>query len=195
MREDDRKQSHEELWKSQEDESMPVSTDEVCARARRHARNNVRGYWVLLGVTAFFVAGFLYNLIEVRDPRLIAGTALVLAACCYIGWKLVGSGPARMMPAEPCVDFLRRGFLAQRRGLLWVRRGLLLLAPGIVVLWWGGGPVLGAKTLGIQSVRWLRILEGPMPLIVIALVLAFEWFAFSKEVRKVDREIEKLGHE
>jgi hypothetical protein len=67
------------------------------------------------------------------------------------------------------------------------------LAPGIVVLWWGGGPVLGAKTLGIQSVRWLRILEGPMPLIVIALILAFEWFAFSKEVRRVDREIEKLG--
>jgi hypothetical protein len=62
-------------------------------------------------------------------------------------------------------------------------------------LWWGGGPVLGLKTWGIQSPRLLRLVKGPLPLIAIALMLSFVWFAFWKEGRKVDREVEKLSTE
>jgi hypothetical protein len=195
MHEDDRQRSHEELWKSQEDESVQISTEEVCARARRREKTNVRSYWVLFGATALFVVAFIHNLLQFRQPWLIVGTAWVLAACCYIGWRLVRKGPVKMAPAEPCVLFLRRGFEAQRQALLWLRRLVLLLVPGILALWWGGGPVLGLKAWGIESPRLLQLVQGPLPLIVLAVMLSFVWFAFWKEGRKVDREIEKLGTE
>lgn len=195
MREDDPQRAHEALWKSQEDEPVQITTEEVCARARRYDRNNVRSYWVLFGVTALFVAAFTLNLVRFRRPWLIAGTAWVLATCCYVGWRLVRGGPVRMAPAEACVLFLRRSFEAQRQRLVWVRRGVISLAPGILALWWGGGPAFGLKAWGIQSSRLLRLVRGPLPLIVLALMLAFVWFAFWWEGKKIDREIEKLGTE
>ena len=83
----------------------------------------------------------------------------------------------------------------QRGALLGVRRGGLLFAPAILALWWGGAPVLAAKNLGVQSARVLRLLAGPTPLIVMAVILAFIWFSFWTQARKLDREIEKLGKE
>jgi hypothetical protein len=199
MHEDDREQSHEELWKSQqEEESMQISTDEVCAMARRWERKNVRVYWVLLGLTALSVAAYLRGLIKFLmnspAPWLIAGTAWMLALCCYVGWTL-RRGPLKMAPAGPCLEFLRRGNEVQRRALVGVRRGVLLFAPAILAFWWGGAPVLAAKNLGVQSARVLRLLAGPTPLIVMAVILAFIWFSFWTQARKLDREIEKLGKE
>ena len=72
---------------------------------------------------------------------------------------------------------------------------MLLFAPAILALWWGDGLVLAAKNLGVRSARVLQGLAGPTPLIVMAFVLAFIWFAFWKEGQKADREIEKLGIE
>ena len=117
----------------------------------------------------------------------------MLALCCYVCWAL-RRGPLKMAPAEPCLEFLRLGYEVQRRALLGVRRGLVLFAPAILALWWGGGPVLAAKNLGVHSARVLGVLAGPTPLIVMAVVLSFIWFAFWKESRKVDREIEKYAN-
>jgi hypothetical protein len=199
MHEDDREQSHEELWKSQqEEESMQISTDEVCAMARRWERKNVPVYWVLLGLTALSVAAYLRGLIKFLmkspAPWLIAGNVWMLALCCYVGWTL-RRGPLKMAPAGPCLEFLRRGYEVQRRAMLGVRRGVLLFAPAMLALWWGGGPVLAAKNLGTQSPRVLRLLAGPTPLIVMAVILAFIWFSFWTQARKLDREIERLGKE
>jgi hypothetical protein len=195
MHEDDREQSHEELWKSQEEESMQMSTDEVCAMARRWERKNVPVYWVLLGLTVLFVAadlrGLIRFLINFPSPWLIAGNVWMLALCCYLGWTL-RRGPLKMAQTEPCLDFLRRGYEVQRRAVLGVRRGVALFAPAILAVWWGGGPVLAAKNLGVHSARVLGLLAGPTPLIVMAVVLSFIWFAFWKEGQKVDREIESL---
>jgi hypothetical protein len=196
MQEDDREQSHEEVWKSQEEGSMQISTDEVCAMARRWERKNVRVYWVVLGLTALFVVAYAYNLTQFLtkfpEPWLIAGTVWILSIFCFVAWTL-RRGPFKMASAEPCSDFLRRAYEVQRWALLGVRRGVLLLAPAIVAIWWGGGPVLGAKNLGVHSPRVLRLLAGPTPLIVMALILAFIWFSFWHQGQKVDREIEKLG--
>jgi hypothetical protein len=195
MHEDDREQSHEELWKSQEEESMQISTAEVCAIARRWERKNVPVYWVLLGLTVLFVAadlrGLIRFLINFPSPWLVAGNVWMLALCCYVGWTL-RRGPLKMARAEPCLEFLRRGYEVQRRAVLGVRRGVALFAPAILAVWWGGGPVLAAKNLGVHSARVLGLLAGPTPLIVMAVVLAFIWFAFWKEGQKVDREIERL---
>jgi hypothetical protein len=198
MHDNDREQSHEELWKSQEEESMRISTEEVCAMARRWERKNVPVYWVLLGLTALSVAAYLRGLIKLLmnspAPWLIAGNVWMLALFCYVGWTL-RRGPLKMAPAGPCLEFLRRGYEVQRWALLGVRRGVVLFAPAILGVWWGGGPVLAAKNLGVQSARVLRPLAGPTPLLVMAVVLSFIWFAFWKEGQKVDREIEKLGRE
>lgn len=198
MHEDDREQSHEELWKSQEEESMRISTDEVCAMARRWERKNVRVYWVLLGLTALSVAAYLGGLIKFLmnspTPWLIAGNVWMLALCCFVGWTL-RRGPLKMAPAGPCLEFLRRGYEVQRWATLGVRRGVVLFAPAILALWWGGGPMLAAKNLGVHSARVLQLLAGPALLIVMAVVLSFIWFAFWREGQKVEREIEKLGKE
>jgi hypothetical protein len=107
MQQDDREQSQVELWKSQEEDSMQISTEEVSAKARRHERESVRGYWTLLSVTPLFAGAFVYNLMHFRDPWLIAGTAWALAAVCYFLWTLIRNGPTRMVAAEPCAQFLR----------------------------------------------------------------------------------------
>jgi hypothetical protein len=196
MQRDEQQEIHQELWESQEDEgSMELTVEEVCARARMREKGSVRAYWVVLGFTTLFTAGFIRNLVLFRDPWLITGTGWALAALCCISWRLIRSGPTRIRPAETCVQFLRREFESEREGLLWIRWLALLLFPAIVVSWWGGGPTLGAKALGIQSAWLLQILKGPMLLIVAALVLAFVWFAFSRQARKLKREIENLRGE
>lgn len=194
MQGNEREQYHQELWKSQEEEPMQMTTEEVCAMARRQEKLSVRAFWAMLGLTALFVAAFVHNLIQFRDPWLITGTAWALAVLCCISWRLVRNGPARIGPAEPCVHFLRRELERKRQGLLWIRWGVLLFFPAMLASWWGGGPVLRAKTLGIKA-SWLLQVHKPAPLIAMALILAFVSFAFAREARKVEREIEKLGKE
>lgn len=111
------------------EESVQISTEEMCARARRYERTNVRGYWVLFGVTAPFVAAFIHR-VEIGSERPSQDGA---------------SGTLRPLPATR---------------LLGAAPGAALAAPvGVIdgsrrtALWWGGGPVLGLKTWGIQSPR------------------------------------------
>ncbi|HTC89756.1 MAG TPA: hypothetical protein VK686_15725 [Bryobacteraceae bacterium] len=197
MQEDDRDQSVEELWAAEEETSMQISNEEVCFQARSYERKNARLRWALLGATALIIAAYLRNLVKLmvtfREPWLIAGTAWILATFCFVGWFLVRCAPPRMTPGEPCLLFLRGGFAAQRRILVWLRRGHFLMVPPVLAVWWGAGPAHGAKAMGIHSVKVLRVLEGPVPLIVIGLLLTCTWLAFWHETKKVDREIEKLG--
>jgi hypothetical protein len=144
------------------------------------------------GVTVALIGGFVYDLIDLRNPWVIAGLAWTAATFLYMVWKLLRNGRNRMTPEEPCVVFLRRELEGKRRGLLRIRLGILLLFPGILSAWWGGGPLLRAKSLGVQS-PWLRhSLAGPALLIAITPILAFCWFSFWTQTRKVEREIERL---
>lgn len=174
---------------------MGITVDEVCRRARKEERVNLRAYWATLGFTVLLAAAFVRNLIQFRDPWLIFGTAWALAALCYVSWRLFRNGPSRIGPAEPCVNFLRREFEGKLQGLLWFRWGILLFFPAILASWWGGGPVLRAKTLGVHSVWLLQLLRGPVPLVVFGLLLAFVSFAFSREAGKIRRELIKLRRE
>jgi hypothetical protein len=36
---------HEDLWKSQEEEPMQITAEEVCVLARKYERQNVVVYW------------------------------------------------------------------------------------------------------------------------------------------------------
>ncbi len=192
MQRDEREQFHEQLWKIQEEEEMSATVEEICARARRREKFSVTAYWTVLGSTALFAIGFIRNLIQFRDPWLITGTAWALAALCYVSWRLVRKGPARMLPAEACVQFLRRELEGKRQGYLCIRWLVVLLFPAILASWWGGGPVLRAKALGVQSTSVLQLLRGPVPLVVMGLIITFVWFAFSRQAQKIEGEIEKL---
>ncbi len=193
MQEPEREQLYEAAWKSQEQEPMKMTDREVCAKARNREKMSTRSYWVLLGITLLFVAAFVRNLLQFREPWLIAGTSWILAEFCLFAWRLLRNGPARMRSAEPCLDYLRRELQEKHQGLLWISRGSLLLFPTILAMWLGGGPALGARQLGIESVLVLKLLQGPGLLIVMASMLAFVWFAFSREARKVESEIHRLG--
>ena len=172
---------------------MDMEIEDIRAKAEQFEKRSMRAYWVVIGLTVLFAAAFLRNLITLPDPALKAGTAWVLVAICWVGWRIVRKGPTKIRPAEPCFEYVRRELIGKREGLLWIRRLILFLSPGIVTLWWGGGPVYGARAFGVQSEHLLRILGGPVSVVGLALVLAFEWFAFSREIKKVDREIEELS--
>jgi hypothetical protein len=184
-------QSHQ-LWKSQEEESMELSTELVRAKALRYEKESVAVYWTVLAITPLFVGAFLYNMFRLNEPWLVAGAGLALTAFVGMVWKVVRTGPTKLVPAEPCAHFLRREFEAKRKGLLCVRTWLLLLIPAVVASWWGDGPELRARALGIHSPSVLNLLKGPAPLIVMGLIVGFLWFAFSHQARKVDLEIENL---
>jgi hypothetical protein len=147
----------------------------------------------MLILTPLFIAGFVHNLLVLRDPWIRTGAAWALATFLYMFWGLLRKGANRLAPEEPCTRFLRREFEGKRRGLLRIQRGLLLLIPAVLASWWGGGPVLGAKNLGVHSTRVLDLLAGPALPVVMALIIAFCWFSFWMQTRKVDREIERLG--
>lgn len=195
MEPSDREHLQKELWKSQEDDEMDITSDEIRAKAYQHERHSVRVYWVLITITPPFIAAFVHNLIYFRDPWLRFGAIWAVAAFCYIVWHLIRKRPTRIQPAEPCAQYLRREYATKRDGLVWVRRAVLLFFPAVVATWFGGGPLLRAKSLGITSPFVLHMLGGPAPLIGMALILALVWFAFSHELRKLDREIETLRRE
>ena len=133
MQGNDREQSHQDLWKSQEDVPMQMTTDEVRAKARRYERENVLVFWAMLGLTPLFLALFIYDVVRLHEPVLVqVGGGLAVATFCCIAGRLVWKGPNRIVSGEPCVHFLRREFEGKRQGLLWARRCWLLLIPAML---------------------------------------------------------------
>jgi uncharacterized RDD family membrane protein YckC len=96
-----------------------------------------------------------------------------------------------MRLAEPCLQFLKREFEGKRQMTRAIRLLILLLVPSVMVAWWGGGPALSAREMGIKSPYLLRLHE-PVSLIVTMMVLVLIWFVLGNEARKLEREIEKL---
>jgi hypothetical protein len=47
MQGNDREQSHQDLWKSQEEGPMQMTSDEVRAKASKYERESVLVYWVV----------------------------------------------------------------------------------------------------------------------------------------------------
>ncbi len=188
-------QSHEDVWKSQEEEQMNISTEEICARARRHERGNVLGYWTLACLAPLAVAWIvhdLYGLLRLHKPLLIATESWLLLTFCYVAWGFLRNIPRRIRTAESCSQFLKREFEGKRRAFLSVRRWILLLLPAVLAAWWGGGPALTAEEMGVKA-AWLLRAHQPVTLIETVLVLAFIWFAMGNAARKVEQEIEKLA--
>ena len=134
-------QIHEELWKSQEGEPMNITSEQLCVRARRYERKGVWAHWIMLGLVPLltaFILYELYGLIHSAKFLLVTTETWLLVTFLYIIWGFLRNGPRRMVPAEPCVQFLKREFEFKsqfaRAGRVWI----LLLLPAVFGAWWGG---------------------------------------------------------
>ena len=80
-------QIHEELWKSQEDEPMNMTTEQLCVRARRYERVNVWGGRFMLvfsPLLAAFILFELYGLFRLGKTLLITTESWLLVTFLYI---------------------------------------------------------------------------------------------------------------
>ena len=176
---------------------MRMTVEELCARASAYEKENVRVYWALFVLAVPMVAVFVHNFVRMTEPWVKAGNAYVGVLFSYVVWTLLRKGPNRRLrlasgAAEPCTSFLRREFANKRQSLRRVRWFFALIFPGMVASWYGGGPRAMSKLLGVESPAYLRFQESPWLLIAFGAMLASIWFAFGKEARKIDQEIEKL---
>jgi hypothetical protein len=172
-------QADENLWKQQEEEPMNLTVEDVCARGRRHQRNDARVGWVLLALTPLVIAAYIRNLLQFHDRWLIAGTGWGLAAFCYFVWISIRNGTRPKPAEEPCVHYLRRLFEGKRRWASQMRWAVLMCIPAIVAVRVGRGTALNARSLAVTA-PWL-------------LLLALVWFAMTLEARRLEREIQNLG--
>jgi hypothetical protein len=180
-----------QLWKCQQDD-MSINEDEVRSEARRREVKAVSAYWIVLTLTVLLAAGFVRNLIYLRSSWVVLGTAWALVALGVVSWRLLRNGPNRRQRAEPCALYLRRALQTKRASLLCIRWLALLMVPAILACWVGGGPVLRAKALGFSAPVVLHLLAGPIPLITFSAIIAFVWFAFTRQARKVELEIARI---
>ncbi len=97
MQRNDREQSHQDLWKSQDDGPMQMTTDEVRAKARRYERENVLVFWAMLGLIPLFLALFIYDVMRLREPLLVhVGRGLAVATFCCIAGDWFGRALIRL---------------------------------------------------------------------------------------------------
>lgn len=187
----------ESTWKSQEEEQVQMTLDEVCMKARAFERKSVREYWLVLVVLTLLIGKSAINLVLLSTPIVKIGWASGMATFLYIGLRWARNGPPgrvqTMSRPDSCVDFLRSELTRKRERLLEIRLTLFLLFPGMVAIWWGGGAIEIAQRLGIDAPWYTRFQESPAPLAAFALLLAAAWIGFGREVHRVGREIENLG--
>ena len=74
-----------------------------------------------------------------------------------------------------------------------VRRIVLLIIPAMLASWWGGGPALKARAMGLDpSSLYYRYLTSVWPMIATCVLLLLVWFAFSSAGKKASAELEAL---
>ena len=167
----------QDVWKSQEEESMEFTSSDVRACVRKYEREGRILYWAVWALIPVFLGMFILNAVRLREPFLLTASGLsVLTFCCMV-WPLLRTGPRRTSPTEPGVEFLRRVFEGKIRGLRRVRHCMLLLIPAVAAAWWGRGAMRA----------------NPAPFIVVGVCIAFCWFAFWHEGRRFECELQKLG--
>jgi hypothetical protein len=185
----------EQLWKSQEETEMDITTDEVCRLAHKREATAILSHRIFLLVVLLFCAAFVYNMVRLlHEPWLLAGCGVAIVALSLPAVKAAMDGPSRMRTGEPCIAFLRRELDGRCRGIRLIRWSILLMWPATILCSIGGGPMLRAKALGIHSAWALRLFEWPVTISVMTVLLAFCWFAFTSQLLKLEARKNQLPH-
>lgn len=198
MHEDERPSTPEGVWKSmieKEDESMEMTMtpDQLCAHAKWRDRENVWAHRAVSTLLMLFTGFFAYEAYSTTQSWVRFGQLWLIGVMCFYFVRLARQSPRQMGPHESCASFLEREFEGSRNTALEARRAIFLLVPAILASWWGGGPTLRLKSLGVDPSSWhFQFADGPTPLIVAGLVLAFLWFSFGHAAKKTSRQLEEL---
>ena len=74
-----------------------------------------------------------------------------------------------------------------------LRHVVLLTIPAMFASWWGGGPALRARAMGLDpSSTFSRYLTSVWPMIATGVLLLLVWFAFTSAAKKASAESEAL---
>ncbi len=184
----------QELWKSHID-ALPPSPDAVgiCELARRRERESIWGRRIGLLALAGFAVAFAHNVWQVDQPWVRLGQGWMLAVVTAYLWSLIRHRTHRRASNEACAGFLLRSLEMKRNGYLAFRRIVLLLIPAIAASWWGGGPALRARAMGLDpSSPYYRYWASIWPMIATCSLLLVVWFVFSGTAKRVSAEFEAL---
>jgi len=172
---------------------QPPTTAEICALARRREQENVWFRRIGLLALAGLAIAFAHNTWEIDQPwvRFAQGWMLVVMTVFLFG--LLRDRTGQRTSSETCAGFLLRSLQRKRDGYLALRRVVLLFIPAIAASWWGGGPALKARAMGLDpSSPYYRYLTGIWPMIATCFLLLLVWFAFSGSAKKAFAEVEAL---
>lgn len=187
----------ESVWKSingkeETNMDMAFTPDQLCAMARSRERESTWSRRVLLTLLICLAGAFAYNVFAVSQLWVRLSQGWMLAWTCLLVWRF-RTGPRRMSATESCASFLQREFDGKRSGLLEIRRYMFLLIPPILVSWWGRGPAIRLRALGVDpSSRIYGLVSGPWLFIITGLLLALVWLAFGLAAKKATYELDEL---
>jgi len=184
----------QELWK-QDDAGLPnpLSTNEVCARARKGEIENIWARRIGTFALVVFAAAFAYNIWSVPQPWVRLGQAWMLTVVCVYLWSVIRSRPDRKASNESCAEFLQRSVRSKELRFLALRRTVFWIFPAQLATWWGGGPALKGRVLGLSpSSPYYHYLNSGWPFLATTLLLVLIWLAFSHAARKAAKEAESL---
>jgi hypothetical protein len=171
----DPRQPVENVWRTQEGETVEITNQTIHARARKLEREAVAFYWAAWVLIPVFIAIYIRNMLRIHEPLLIAGTGLGLATLLLIAGAIVRHRPARVSPSAPCLEFVRNMLEVKYRGAMWIRRALLLAIAAVICC------------------RAARPGASLIPFAAAGLGIGFCWYAFWHEGRRYKRELDALG--
>lgn len=182
-------------WKRTEDNDMPdLSPDRICEMARCRERDSLWSRRIAAFALVCLGGAFLYNCLRVDQPWVRIGQGWMLAATLYYAWRVARSKSDRRDGNETCLAFLVRSLEGKRRTMRELQWTVLVVVPAMLASWWGGGPELRARAMGLDpSSPLYRYYTGGWPFVVTALTLAFVSFAFADGAKKAARKIEGLN--
>jgi hypothetical protein len=184
----------QDFWK-EDDPALPQpgATAEICARARRREREHIWQRRIGLFALAGLALAFAHNIVAVRQPWVRLGQGWMLIIMGVYLWTLLRNRTERRPSNETCARFLIRALEAKRNGFVAVRRLVLLTIPAMLCSWWGGGPALHARAMGMAaSSVYYRYLTSVWPMVATSVLLLLVWFAFNYAAAKTSAELETL---
>lgn len=187
----------QKIWKAQHEEKQNLrikfKPEEIAALTQSRQRLNRFAHWCAVIVTGSLAVGFLYNVWSADQPWIRFGQAWAFGLLAYALGTELEHGGGRKGVNEPCVRFLERQHDERANGYLSIRRRLWLLIPSIAACWLGRGPLIAARTRGLDPASWLyHFCAGPWPFILVIAGLVLVWFAFGSAAAKARREAEEI---
>ncbi|HZS53671.1 MAG TPA: hypothetical protein VFA65_04655 [Bryobacteraceae bacterium] len=186
----------QKVWKAQEERQnlrIKVKADEIACLVQSRQKLNAFAHWSAVIVMGSLAVGFLYNVWSADQPWIRFGQAWAFGLFAYVLGMELEHGGGRKGVNEPCVRFLERQHEERAKGYLRIRRRLWLLMPSVAACWLGRGPLIAARTRGLDPASWLfRFCAGPLPFILVIAGLVLVWFAFGSAAAKARHDAEKI---